>query len=269
MLAGRRALKEIKWTGEQGRQTARRAVAVNAVITGALVTGLIAVSVTDGPQGINNVLQLKARQCFNPTGEKVLNPNTGVGTLDRVKIVDCSAVHRGEVVGRWDVRTAWVLYPDHDELTRQAETECSRLLDGYAMDSWRLPRSTGVGYYAPTRQGWESQGVHDIVCYAESGPHGSAGSIRQPRRVDLGPDRLPDRGERVLRGAVGGARCRGRHRGLPGLDGVRRRHGRGRTPRVAHPERAEVADRVCRAARGSGGEAARGASAAAGCRGGR
>ncbi|MEU6852472.1 septum formation family protein [Actinacidiphila alni] len=175
IVAGRRALKEIKWSGEGGRTQARWAVGVNTVVTGAVVAGLFVG--WSGGSSHRTVSDLRARQCFNITGRKILTP--GMGENPEVATVDCSQSHVGEVVGFWDADSAWDDYPGEAALRSRADAECARELVAYAPDTWRLADTVTTNFYGPTESGW-SNGEHRVVCYAGTGAtSGPTASVRQ------------------------------------------------------------------------------------------
>ncbi|MYS23319.1 MULTISPECIES: septum formation family protein [unclassified Streptomyces] len=184
ILAGRRALREIKWSGETGRTKARLGIAVNTVVTVAVVGGLIAASVFDGPGG--NAAELQARQCFT-TGGSVVDLSGG-GIVAKARTVGCGRPHKGEVTGRWDSSPTWKTYPGAAVMERRAGTECARLLAAYAPDSWRLPGDARSRYYVPTASGWTSGAVRTVVCFVQRGQStATVGSIHQDTSA-LTPD---------------------------------------------------------------------------------
>jgi len=189
LLAGRRALRQIKWTGEEGRSQALRAIRINSVVTGALLAGLVVANLSGGTPHRDSVLSLKTGQCFDRTGERSPDPVGGYRLLDVVRGTDCAGPHNGEVFGRWDAGRSWTGgTPDEDALAARGNQECARLLPSYAMDSWRLPGAVHEKYYTPTRSGWTS-GVRTVVCTVETDTDSTrtSGSVRL-RAADLTPD---------------------------------------------------------------------------------
>jgi hypothetical protein len=187
IVLGRRALKEMRWTGERGRNTARRAIAVNAVVTALVaveaVTGWVpGRSGSAGP----SVLDLKGGQCYVDTEKHTLDPDAvGYVSMDIVRVVRCGTAHDGEVTGRWDAGTAWHAYPSQAGMKARAGTECARVDLAYAPDSWRLPGNAVVREYFPSEQGWTSGGRRHVVCVIGAATGRFTGSVRQdPAALD-------------------------------------------------------------------------------------
>lgn len=176
LLKGRRALKDIRWTGAGGRDLARRAIAVNAVVTAAAVAAVIAMPYiwSNGPQG-TDPQDLSAGQCFDRTGRHSLTSD--FLTSERVKVVSCAHPHDGETVGVWDAGSEWTSYPDSDELRSRVSEHCGRLTFAYAMDAWLIPDTGRLHYFAPTQAGWVRSGNHTIVCSVQMSTGRTSGSL--------------------------------------------------------------------------------------------
>ena len=154
IVAGRKALKEIRWTGEQGRDKAVRAIIVNSVVTAVLAAGLLAANLS-GNSGTTQVtaFHLDPGQCYENTGKTVLDRKV-YARVEVVRTTACGQPHDGEVVSTWDTAETWRDHPSDDVLDDRVKGECYKRLTGYAADLWALPEHlklmslylTGVSY---------------------------------------------------------------------------------------------------------------------------
>jgi hypothetical protein len=175
MIVGRKALKEIRETGESGRNRAVWAIAVNALVTGSLVAGVVTSWIDGGPSAGDNLMEYRAHQCFDVPGPGS-QPQLAQGFVAPVRKTSCSGPHEGEVVGRWNSGHTYAEYPGDDVIERRALGECTRQLTGYAMDPWRWPPSLQLAFVGLTHSAWMQGSRSDVVCYVRTA---GADSVRQ------------------------------------------------------------------------------------------
>jgi Septum formation len=181
IIAGRKALKEIKWTGEQGRDKAVRAIVVNSVVTAVLAAGLIALNLTSNsgtPQ--MTLLHLDSGQCYENT-DKVVVDRKVYARLQVVRKVACGQPHWGEVIGQWDAGAARRDHPTDDVLQDRLAAECRKQLAGYGADLWRLPENAKLQTLYLRDPSVLGGGGSPAVCFLES--DGTA-KLRAPLRQD-------------------------------------------------------------------------------------
>ncbi|MEV7831353.1 DUF4190 domain-containing protein [Streptomyces subrutilus] len=109
--------------------------------------------------------------CFTtPSGELFGRPS--------MYRVDCAEAHLGEVTAAAPFAPAGGA--GSDAADRQAEDECWRAQDAYAMDTWALPADAEMYYYAPTRASWAA-GDRELLCVLGTVPEERRGSLRRDR----------------------------------------------------------------------------------------
>ncbi len=90
-------------------------------------------------------------------GDCIVPPELAQGevmTVERVRTVDCSEAHDGEVIAvfnlKWELRAA---YPGEEAILREAEQGCP-------------PKASLVLY--PTHESWDQMGDREVACVLES-----------------------------------------------------------------------------------------------------
>lgn len=180
IAAGRKALKEIRWTGEQGRDKAVRAIIVNSVVTAALAAGLVAVNLSGG-SGTPQVtaFHLDPGQCYENTGKWVIDRKVWA-RVEVVHRIACAQPHDGEVVSSWDTAETWRDHPNGDVLGDRVEGECHKRLTGYAADQWALPEHLKLVSLYLTGVSSLGRGDRPAVCLLQSdGTQQLKGPLRQ------------------------------------------------------------------------------------------
>ncbi|MCP3820738.1 DUF4190 domain-containing protein [Streptomyces sp. A3M-1-3] len=172
LVLGIVALSQIKRKGERGQGLATAGIVLSSVSTLFLVIGLAVGGASgfrdafeDGLEAgsrTRSTMDLTTGDCFNVPG----------GDLEAevydVTVVPCTEQHDAEVYG---THTLDGTLPGPEALAAEADEQCWRLQDKYAMDPWAVPDHVDTYSYSPTSESWKL-GDRLITCAfgSEDGP---------------------------------------------------------------------------------------------------
>ncbi|WP_411102286.1 DUF4190 domain-containing protein [Streptomyces sp. cmx-4-9] len=177
------ALVQIAGRGQRGKALAVTGLVLSVVMTGvvALTASRVAGAVGErldragaaagSAEGVRTDIEdLRTGDCFNVPGGDLASRRP------RMYTVDCAQAHHAEVTssGHFDPGAA----PGSQEAMDEAETECWKAQDAYAMDTWALPPEAEMFYYAPSRATWR-QGDRQLLCVLGTTEPGRPGSLRR------------------------------------------------------------------------------------------
>lgn len=113
--------------------------------------------------------ELRVGHCFNvPDGDLLAEAAPVYRT-------DCAEVHDAEVTSATSMSGS--RFPGAEEVRDIAVRDCWSAQDAYAMDTWALPPSAGMYYFAPSRGSW-NDGDRRIVCVIGTEHGEQRGSLR-------------------------------------------------------------------------------------------
>lgn len=180
------ALVQIAGGRQRGKALAVTGLAVSVLATGvlALTAGPVLTAVGDrldaasrsaGAEGAATAMEdLSAGDCFTVPGGDL----TGRRAL--MYPVDCAEPHHAEVTSSGPFVPAVTDPAGSPAADAQAQQECWKAQDAYAMDSWALPANAEMYYFAPSRQSWD-EGDRQLLCVIGTTPREHSGSLRRDR----------------------------------------------------------------------------------------
>lgn len=180
------ALVQIANRRERGKALAVTGLAVSVAMTGvlALTAGPVLRAVGDRLDAVSEVTgtegeptdaeDLAAGDCFNVPGGDL----TGRQAL--MYAVDCAEPHHAEVTSSGPFDPSPSAPAGSSAADAQAQQECWKAQDAYAMDSWALPPYAEMYYFAPSNRSWK-QGDRQLLCVIGTTPGEHSGSLRKDR----------------------------------------------------------------------------------------
>ncbi|MFC9297751.1 DUF4190 domain-containing protein [Streptomyces sp. NPDC057011] len=176
------ALVQIANKRQRGKVLAIVGLAVSVVMTVVLVVtaGRVASAlgerfhrigeVTEAEGELTDMEDLRKGDCFNVPGGDMMD--------DRPLTyrIDCAQPHHGEVTHSAPVEQEGV--PGSREANRGTEDACWQAQDAYAMDTWALPATAEMFYFAPSREAWR-QGDRRLLCVIATTEEEQRGSLRR------------------------------------------------------------------------------------------
>ncbi|MFD6886859.1 DUF4190 domain-containing protein [Streptomyces sp. NPDC059957] len=181
------ALVQTKKTGERGAALAVWGLVVSLVMSLAAVLAVpVAVRAVDaldersrsrggaGAYGsvegaLVDASELRVGHCFNVPDGGLLAEEAPIYRID------CAEVHDAEVTSANSMTAK--RFPGVEEVRDTAVRECWSAQDAYAMDTWALPPSAGMYYFAPSPGSWRD-GDRRIVCVIGTEGGEQRGSLR-------------------------------------------------------------------------------------------
>ncbi|MGW6872517.1 DUF4190 domain-containing protein [Streptomyces xanthophaeus] len=176
------ALVQIARKGERGKALAIVGLVVSVLMTGVLglAADRVGTAVRDRFDGagrygaadgeLTPIEDLRTGDCFNVPGGHLMTDRP------RTYAVDCAQDHHAEVTSAGSFDPGGL--PGSDEAQREADEQCWRAQDAYAMDTWALPEGAETFSYAPTRETW-STGDRHLLCVIGTTQHEQRGSLRR------------------------------------------------------------------------------------------
>ncbi|MBT2481293.1 DUF4190 domain-containing protein [Streptomyces sp. ISL-94] len=246
------ALVQIPNKRQRGKALAIAGLAVSVVMTGVLVltAGRVATALgerfdrigelTEAEGELTDMEDLLRGDCFNVPGADMRD------NRPLIYKIDCAEPHHGEVTLSEAVGLEGA--PGSEEADRHTEDVCWKAQDAYAMDTWALPATAQMFYFAPSRETWR-QGDRQLLCVIATTDEEQRGSLRRgeaeltPGQVEFlkaanaveflvgrSPeedveDALPEHRAWALKvhGALGDeAKVLEAHKGRPGMDAAAR-----------------------------------------------
>ncbi|GAA4868637.1 DUF4190 domain-containing protein [Kitasatospora terrestris] len=175
------ALGAIKRTGQRGKGLAVAGLVLSSIWALLIAVGLGIAIIEDGRDpdpfgssarsaGPQSAFDLDTGECFDRTG------TNGVS----VDVVPCSQRHYGEVYWTYTLNGP-ADYPGDSWVTSDADLECDRKQDDYAMDSWAVPSTVAVHYFYPDKRSWKRTSGNRAVCFFVDDKGPTTGSLRNDR----------------------------------------------------------------------------------------
>ncbi|MFI5616482.1 septum formation family protein [Streptomyces sp. NPDC051567] len=170
-----------------GRQRGR-ALAVVGLVVSVVMSGVLALTadrfsaavrdrlapaaeIPDVPGELTDIDGLRAGDCFNVPGGDLMTDRP------RTYRVDCAQEHHGEITLSEVLDDGGVM-PGSNLAEREAESSCWKAQDAYAMDTWALPESVEMYYFAPSRESWR-EGDRRLLCVIGTTAEEQKGSLHQ------------------------------------------------------------------------------------------
>lgn len=120
--------------------------------------------------------------CFNVPGGDL------TGDMPPAYRIDCARPHHAEITSSEVVDAGYA--PGTAAAERYAEDACWQAQDAYAMDTWAVPESAGMYYFAPSPASWR-RGDRRLVCIIGTTEEEQRGSLRngpaelEPEQVEF------------------------------------------------------------------------------------
>ncbi|MFE9259035.1 septum formation family protein [Streptomyces sp. NPDC006879] len=105
-----------------------------------------------------STMDLATGTCFDVPGGDLR------AEFSQVAVAGCQETHDGEVYATYRVpQRSGARYPGEEAMWRIAEEQCTRLQDGYTMDTWAVPRTVSSYFMTPSQHSWD-RGDRAIAC---------------------------------------------------------------------------------------------------------
>ncbi|MEU3076652.1 DUF4190 domain-containing protein [Streptomyces laurentii] len=180
LVLGLIALPRMKKKRQRGKGLAITGIALSAVSSLLMVLAFATGAFADFWRGFRDGMEDASSSAYTLNLEKgdcFLADLDSQEPVDKVDTVPCTRPHEGEVTGRFKVKefTTW---PGVNVIDQIAEERCGQLNDAYAMDTWDLPESVGIYYFAPVKESWRD-GDRTVICALVSDGELLERSVRQ------------------------------------------------------------------------------------------